>query len=73
MHEDLARFRFKKPIYIATDQDETGDGVYERLAPLWPDPRRMRWEGGKDITEAVMRLPLDERCRAIERWVAQAV
>lgn len=63
----ILRLGARVGLHVATDQDDAGESVYHELQKLLPrgSVHRWRWEGGKDISEALVRIPRGEW----SRWV----
>jgi DNA primase len=47
-------------VYCCYDQDQGGERGWERLKRLWPKVQRVRWTGGKDVTEFLQEHSVEE-------------
>lgn len=63
------RGRFQSRVVIATDLDNAGEEAAKALEKIFPRAERITWEGGKDIGEALLRVPPVERGSTVRRWV----
>jgi DNA primase len=72
---DLARrlrgVRLPRRVYVLTDQDDAGDAAAfaVREARTSTDWVRVRWDRGKDVTEALAPLPDADRVSLLRRWL----
>jgi len=57
-------------IYVATDQDDAGEETAKRIAERFPGRvKRLRWQGGKDVTEALSQVSEMDRITTLRRWL----
>lgn len=61
---------FNRPVYIATDMDDSGNAAARELAELFPTARRVRWTDAVDVSERL--LMVDDRMRELRGWIAKS-
>lgn len=68
--KDLCGLRFRRTLYIATDQDEEGEKAASELSNVWPNTLRLRWTNGNDVSEALLQSA--SATRTFRRWIEEA-
>ncbi|MCX2726027.1 toprim domain-containing protein [Thermomicrobium sp. 4228-Ro] len=68
----LGRYRRAGSVlHVATDQDAAGEQVVEQLVRRGFRVCRWRWEGAKDVSEALARVPRSQWSSRVRRWIRE--
>jgi DNA primase len=68
----LGRYRRSGAVLqVATDQDAAGESVVTNLVQRGVRVCRWRWEGGKDVSEALEGVPRSQWAALVRRWIRQ--